>query len=233
MFHETDGSPSIGHVRTRGGTTTTGAAPALTPPDGYRIVALDTPSCTNLQDVASLRWDLESSVLFCDAYLARESGPTPQERSPGDAHWVAALVNYGRAFGTGVRKTERLDPGVLSPGQRERHDYFLNLRNKHVAHAVNKLEHVVCVAYLTDSAFAPRAVTRVGQTHVSLNPMADEDVHDLRDLANTFIVLLNRRVRALHAKIADELEQLGLQAVYALPDVKLTLPSTTDVTRRR
>ena len=59
-----------------------------------------------------------------------------------EALWTAALVKYVRCFTSGKRFG--LDPSVFDglAGASETHQYFKNMRDKHVAHSVNPFEGV-------------------------------------------------------------------------------------------
>jgi hypothetical protein len=203
------------------------------PPPGYRIVEVDTPSCAALRDVVSRRWDFESTRVFCDAFLTSTATHEAGTRPPAEGMWIAAVVTYGRAFNQGVRNVERVDISRLDDAELELHEYVIALRNRHFAHSVNRYEDAISLAYLTDSAFASRAVTRVGQTHVSLYSASPELVERLRDLAGKFVRVCDLRVRALHVAIGKELAGLGMDSVYALPDISVRAPSRKDVDRRR
>lgn len=204
-----------------------------TAPVGYRIVEIDTPSCAALRDVVSRRWDFESARIFCEAFLALESGTETGTRPPSEGMWIAAVVTYGRAFNQGVRNAERVDTSFMDDDELQLHEYVVALRNKHFAHSVNRYEDVITLAYLTDSVFTPRAMTRVGQTHVSLYSATPELVEALRSLASKLIRRCDLRVRTLHQAIGDELGELGLEDLYALPDISIHAPERGDVGKRR
>lgn len=229
MYKDTVGSPFLGRARKYRAT----ASAAVEPPSGYRIVSIDTPSCERLRDATSLRWDLESAIIFCEAFMDQEVDLESEQRPASEALWLAAVLNYGRAFGTGVRTTERLDPGMLSAEERAQHNFFIDLRNKHVAHSVNAYEQVLTLAYITNSPFASKEVTRVGQTHLSVTPMGSEEIAALRELASKFVRQLNRTIWKLHVIIGAELAEVGLDEVYSYPDLSVSIPSNLDVSKRR
>ncbi|GAA5122686.1 hypothetical protein GCM10023339_41440 [Alloalcanivorax gelatiniphagus] len=205
-----------------------------TPPPGYRIVEVNTPSCDALRDVVSRRWDFESARVFCDSYLAGgEADNSTGTRQPSEGLWIAAVVTYGRAFNQGVRNAERVDISFMDHNERGLHDYVIALRNKHFAHSVNRYEEVITLAYLTDSAFESRAATRVGQTHVSVYSARPELAEALSALAAKLVRRCDLRVRTLHKAIGAELAELGLDSVHALPDIQIRAPGPSEVNRRR
>lgn len=58
------------------------------------------------------------------------------------ALWISGLVSHARCFRGGVRTAGGAPDAVraLSESNKERHEYFLNLRDKHIAHSVNAFE---------------------------------------------------------------------------------------------
>jgi hypothetical protein len=224
--------------RSRRFVLSTDSATMVTPPDGHRVVVVKTPSSSLVRDIASLRRDLELANVYADEFAKVD----PAELAPaGLAHntqdlrlalWFAAIVAYGRAFNNGVR-SERLDTTTLDEEQLEAHNYFLDLRNKHVAHAVNDYEQTVVLAYLTNSAFASRHVTRVGHIHIEVLAGDKSDAAMLVRLLEHFIRAIHRRLNVLHDEIIRELGAMGKDAVYALPDFEAREPQRAKVAKRR
>lgn len=198
------------------------------PPSGYRVVAVDTESCDRVRDLASLRRDLELAKLFAETYVDRALTRPVSGRFADDSLWMSALVAYGRAFGSSVRTTERLNDDWLQEGDRAAHAFLLDLRNKFVAHAVNNFEHSVVIAYLTNSAFERRGISRLGQMHAEVMPLTDEQLAGMIDLCEKHIKHVNRRLRRALSDVSAELKTLGLDEVYAPPDLA---PPEIDVAR--
>lgn len=201
-------------------------------PPGYRIVAVDTASGAKLRDIVSFRRDLELAVVYADAFAAHVAdGKLQNSRDPIIGLWNAAVVSYGRAFNGGVRHGAKVSTEQFDESEIEAHDYFLNLRNKHIAHAVNGYEDTTIIAYLTNSSFMPRAVTRTGRVH---HDMIEDPVNlplKLRALCVKLVEELNLQIRTIHFTVARELSELGLNEVYAFPDIELA--KEIDLTRSR
>lgn len=227
----TDGSAGGSRRRDQAWSSLTDAS--FTPPAGYRVVEVDTKSSARVRDLASLRRDLELATVFAQAFIDRGASRPPSERFADDALWMSALVMYGRAFGSSVRNSERLSDECFDDNERVTHRFLLDLRDKYVAHAVNNYEHTVVLAYLTDSAFESRKVSRVGQMHVELIPLDAEQLESLIDLCDKQISLINRRLVKAHIEVSAELEDLGLDRVYALPDLTPPEIDPSRVAKRR
>jgi hypothetical protein len=213
MPEGTTGDRTIRHQRTKKWVTD---ADEIVAPKGYRVVEVNTESSAELRDLASYRRDLERARSYMTVFSELVAESNSAERTTNDAFMVAALTLYGRAFGNGVRRA-RVGLGDLDSTQHEAHSFFIDLRNKYVAHAVNSYEQTTVIAYLTNSAFTPPQITRVGQRHIDLVPIDEEDAAQFIELCEFYIERLQTRIENLHRTVTDELWNSGRDAVYALP----------------
>jgi tRNA A37 threonylcarbamoyladenosine dehydratase len=55
----------------------------------------------------------------------------------------------------------------------------------------------------------------------------------MRALCDYFITALNRRLKKLHLIVGLELAQLGVDAVYSMPDLVVPSPDRAKVAKRR
>ncbi len=180
-------------------------------------MAVDTDSTVELRDLASLRADFLAARTFVDTYLASEieddgSGPTGL-----DALWIAAIIMYGRAFSSGVRHAGRPSTDHLGVESLDRHTYFIDVRNKYLAHSVNAFEKVTVFVDLNDPA-GPAGISKVGELHSGLMRLSRTAAATLGRLCEEQIELLTRRIDVLHAKVAKEVIAMGVEKAYALPD---------------
>lgn len=232
VWDRTDGGADSGWFREHTTAEVEGEDFKGTAPPGYRVVTVDTASAPELRDLASLRRDLELAKVYSDAFAAQvATGSIQTSRDPALGLWNAAVVAYGRVFNGGVRHNARVLTETLNEAETQSHEYLLDLRNKHVAHAVNGYEDTIVIAYLTDSSFQSPSVTRTGQVHVERLFLAGNAPGELSELCRKHIGLLNNRIRKLHFHVAHELSEMSLAAIYALPDV--AIPSGADVKRSR
>ena len=128
---------------------------------------IDSPVATPLADLAGIRDDLQAVLSYCDLLdgqvLNNYIYPVTW-----DALSVAAVVTYCRCFSSGLRRP--LERSLLESADqalRQAHEYFVELRNKHVAHSVNAFEENVVLATVEFEGEQPQ--------HVS-----DVSVHSLR-----------------------------------------------------
>lgn len=230
MYEDLEGSASAPRERRLGFTAESGVPGR--PPAGFRVVDVSTPTTAVVKDLASLRRDLELTKTFIETLIERGFLGDHDSRHPDIALWIAAVTSYGRAFGNGVRRAARLSTDGLDEADQRKHQHLIDLRNKHIAHSVSDLEQVTVQAYLTDSAFAKRATTRVGQTFIEIPPDESEG-RDLLALSEYFLADIDRRLRAAHIQVGRELNELGLDHVYALPVSWVPDAERMDVKNRR
>ena len=96
-----------------------------------------------LGDLSLVLLDLRSVIELCRRLGSELAKPAAErDNLTIEALWTAALVKYVRCFTSGKR-TE-LDASVFEDinGARDTHQYFKNMRDKHVAHSVNPFEGV-------------------------------------------------------------------------------------------
>lgn len=221
VFSGVDPRPEAGWQRRQG--TSTSKFDVHDLPEGYRVVAVDTESAAELRDLASLRRDLELASVYAEAFCDQTPEATEEinTRDPSYGLWFAALICYGRCFGSGVRHVGQVGIDSLEGDEIQEHKYLLTLRDKHIAHAVNGYEDTVVFAILTDSAFMAPEVTRTGQVHAEIADDPIAKARGLLELCTKHLTHINRRIKGLHKAIGSELYMMGPDAVYALPPVEL------------
>ena len=110
------------------------------------------PEAQKLSDLAGIDVDLDAVIRICARCVAKAkeiAWPTEDSRdirwyeelqSLGDLSF-AAVVRYGRTFGSGTRSgIPAAWISTLPEALRDDHAYFKALRDKYVAHSVNELE---------------------------------------------------------------------------------------------
>jgi hypothetical protein len=200
---------------------------------GVLRVVVSTPAAVELRDLASLRRDFALAHSFLEFYLASDIEGDDAIPSPLDALWISAVTMYGRGFSTGRRNAARADATHLTPTEAADHEYFVDVRNKYIAHAVNGFEKSVVFADLSDRETSPAGIRQIGELHTSLSRLARVPAEKLNHLCEAQIASLTQRIDRLHRNVGQELAALDADAVYALPAfVPPTLNSSDPRSRR-
>lgn len=186
-----------------------------------------------LRDLYLARSDLQATHQWL---VIMASLPTTT-KSFDDIHealWIASITTYFKCFAQGVRKTKlkKEDIYVDRPEAIELFDYFLDLRNRHLAHDVN--------------AFIQCAVGVVVNPDGNPQKIADAIAIPFRvvtarpDFLSKFLLLVattqdwvDKRVSELFKLVCDEYTKLPHAELLALPALKTTIPSPADVGKRR
>jgi hypothetical protein len=133
----------------------------------------------------------------------------------GKALYTAALIAYARCFGTGKRKT-KLDESIFAGDAAhllERHRYWKNTRDKHLAHSVNAFELMHAAACIQGLATDEPDVQEVGATYLVRSVDHVDDIRWLVKLATYAQTIAYGRMDRANKRLD--------QQVRALPKDKL------------
>jgi hypothetical protein len=131
--------------------------------------------------------ELEDRLLEVEAEAQEEDEypSTDIEDHLDSSLWIAALTTYGRCFLKGIRYSLPESLFLRMPGMdyTHLHRYYMNMRNKHVAHSVNALEANDAVVRLSRRADGSLAVEGLGMVYLSLAHPHHSEVHQLGSMA--------------------------------------------------
>jgi hypothetical protein len=188
---------------------------------GCTYVRWEPPGPTNLADLEGAWNDLFSALQFIER-IEEELGKSKKDVAfftMLDALTTAALVRYARSFTTGVR--ERLvvsQNSSLDATEVGHHERFLTIRNKHVAHPVNRFEtHAVYVGVSPDDdpVNAKATVVSTGtRSGVGLSP---EDLSALKSLCHKWLEYVRELKQQEENKLLIVAQQLTAEQLFALP----------------
>jgi hypothetical protein len=162
---------------------------------------LRTSEAEHLGDLSLIVLDLRSTIDICRR-LIEELQKNEQDAVLIEAFWTAALVKYARCFATGKRLG--LDEKIFEHFQGDpigTHGYFIEMRNKHVAHSVNPFEEVRVGVVLSAPSAEARKVEGVAVLARKLISAEIDGVRNLITLAST----LHKTVAELAKQEQDDL----------------------------
>jgi hypothetical protein len=193
----------------------------------YRTV--DGPEAEALADAGGELIDLR----FVDAALTEllaswaPGSDTGPDTTAARALWVAAVVWYARSFTTGLR-TSGIAAGTASAlpdPSRAEHNYFVALRDKHMAHSVNVFEQVATAVRLGPGPdFDLVDVHPVG---LVMDLPTRQRAERLRALARELTDLMQPRLRELGERVAAEVTAMSSAERAALRRAAFSPPLTT------
>lgn len=197
------------------------------------IAELKSTKAKELADRAAIFQDLAFCVACC-ARAIENLRAASQDAVLIRALWTAALVAYARCFTSGVRYGLTSDLFEHFDGEpRETHEYYVDLRNKHIAHSVNQFEQVVIGAVLSAPDASMRSVEGIATlTGTNISESA-ESVEQLRTLALTALKYIAETGKELSAEVLEEAKTLPIENLYRRATPRVTIPPASSAGNRR
>jgi hypothetical protein len=200
----------------------------------WRFVNIDIKEAQLLADLTGIQNDLEATDAICDL-LMKEINKGQYDMHLVDALSSAALVRYARSFSSGMRKTKMHESiqNLLSPELLKEHKWFINLRDKYVAHSVNAFEDNQVVAYLVPEERGPKGIASISVQQTRLASLGGADVTNLRALCaelrkDVEVLIGKERTRVLEAA-----KQIPIERLYSQKDPPPRLARKSDVAKPR
>jgi hypothetical protein len=153
------------------------------------------------------------------------SGASPQRDVVIRSLWTTALVTYVRCYASGTRYslqvqdlTEEYPQGNLA----ELHDYFKNLRDKHVAHSVSPLETFGTGVKLVQEADGRLRVADLATAHATYgHPTDAESVETFRTFVWYVREVVSKRFRDAKRRAREKAETLSQEQLRSLQPLEL------------
>jgi len=198
----------------------------------YAFVNIDLPEAADLADYTSISADLSSALEFARFLL--------EERSKEEPDWqlaeplmIAMIVKYARPFVSGVRRRLGEDALLtLTPEQRDKHNRFYAIRDKYIAHSVNKFEENQPVARYWRERVQDEGISSVDCIHHRVAGLSERELHDIIELATALIEYVDNQLKTEKKKMLEIVRRMPVSEVLAGERRALNL-DTSDPLRRR
>jgi hypothetical protein len=198
----------------------------------YKYVEIQMGEARYLADLNGIQIDLQAAIDLCNCLLDIYRMEKPDFKLVEPIS-IAILIKYSRPFVTGVRKKLSIDAvSKLTKDELEKHNKFLALRNKHVAHSVNEFEENIVKAYYNDETIYTDGITSIGLGHARLSSISGYEAEQIIELSNKIIDYINMEMKTEKAKL---LELVRSQPIDNVLKTGITVfdPKMTNVDKRR
>jgi hypothetical protein len=198
-------------------------------PDAVKVISISGEKAREAADLTSHRSDLNFA-----AECAEKVRQLPDEHAlVRQALWRCAVFHYFKCFATGARSPLSKDAIYDNDSMGlEVFEYFLHLRNKHLAHDVNAYAQCLPGAVL-NSRDAPAKIAKI----VFLNLVADTlnagNLSNLGLLIDKAIAWVRERFDLLCNDLTQELEAIPYDTLLSRESVTYTAPTLTAIRKRR
>ncbi len=194
-----------------------------------RRIPWDTAAARRLLELASIEIDLRFVAEACTRALAsdRNRNRRSELRDPGGAQafWSAALVAYGRSFDAS-RKAALTEQDAHEAGALD-HRAFVDLRNLHIAHPVDRFwERQGVNVGVSPADVSPDQRQLIVSMLIAKATFADRArIETLRRNALSLLELVNGRLEATKAAVLEEAGALSWDELYSKADTTQTPPA--------
>ncbi|MEK7234455.1 MAG: hypothetical protein AAB268_11610 [Elusimicrobiota bacterium] len=139
-----------------------------------------------LASLTGIEQDLLGVISYCD-YLIERSDIAKLDALVWEAISAAAIVRYARCFTTGVRDALTRELFNTDNDLAKKHDRFIDLRSKHVAHSVNNLEENEVVVQIGDHYVSSTEIRSINTMHKRVVGLSLNEPHALKQISQTVL----------------------------------------------
>ena len=192
------------------------------------IAKIDFDEAMKLSDLRSILQDLDSVMQICSR-LKKLLQENSQDNLLVESFWATALIKYARCFKSGKRVG--LDESIfneLNGDAHEVHEFYLDMRNKHIAHSVNPFEQMQVGVALSPQESCEKKV--VGITTLSVRHIvADfEGVHRLGLLSKIIHGKALELANEYQEKTLVKVAEIQIDDLYGYPRLRITAPGPSE-----
>ncbi len=189
----------------------------------WRFVKFCPKEAQLLADLTGVEADLTATEEICRFLTEKKLEVQPDEPLMNtdlkEALYSAALIRYGRSFISGIRAKIPEDIiASLSIEQQETHKYFMNLRNKWIAHSVNDFEENTVIAYLTPEERGTRKISQICVQHAHVTYHGVETISRLKNLAAEIRGRVAEIIKSENRKVLKYAQSLPVDQFYTQKD---------------
>lgn len=202
----------------------------------HTFVHFEHPEAFELARITSIQYDLTSTLDLCN-YLEAQVAASPNGwpvSEVTDAFSTAIVIRYNRAFVTGARHGLRKeDLAILTDGQREAHERFRALRDKHFAHSVNAFEDTRVQARYCLERVDEEGITSVSAAHYRVFGLSQDDLVTIKALCECFLSHLKQIEKNEQKRLLSVIRAVPLAEVLSAKSAPLMVPAKVRVEKRR
>ena len=196
------------------------------------IAEIDYDEARVTADLMSYFQDLAFTIDALDR-LQQMINDNVQDSVLSGSLWIAALVSYARCFSTGKRFGLSGEMFQSIEGGLECHEYYMNLRNKHIAHSVNPFEQVVVGLMLSPPSNAEKKVEGISVLSQRLLHLDSEGIQNLRRLSLTTLKIVEKQGKESQDKALEAGKKLPLDSLYAKAHPRTVTPGPEQASKAR
>lgn len=196
-------------------------------PEAVKLARVEGEKAHRLKDLALHRGDLS----FAKQCL-KSINDDAVDHFGQEVFWQSAIVNFAKCFSSGARRPLKHGAVYQSPEALEAWKYFLDLRNKNIAHDVS-----VFVTVEVGAAINPpdheHVIAKVICPSMRVSTLNNGLFGNLTLLIDEALAWVDKEQDRLCDAITADLRKESYETLMRRPDVAYTAPEAKDVNRGR
>jgi hypothetical protein len=180
------------------------------------IAGIDFPAAKQLADLLSIMRDLQAVVEQCKRIVSLIESNN-QDHILIDSLWSMSLIRYVRGFNTGKKYGLKADELFknLKGDPIGAHQFYWNMRNKHVAHSVNPYEQIYVGLVLSPRDSEYKKVLGVSTLHGTYLCPDINGIKQLGALAEIALQYVNNIAKQQQADVLETGKKLPIEELYS------------------
>ncbi|MDD5551600.1 MAG: hypothetical protein PHI88_00325 [Candidatus Pacebacteria bacterium] len=197
------------------------------------IVKVDYEEAKKLADLGAIVQDLSFVMKTCSR-LERLLKEKSKDSLLIENMWTAVLIRYARCFADGKRfgLSESIFDN-LNGEPHKAHKFYLDLRDKHIAHSVNPFEQVAVGLILSPQNIESKKIIKV-VTMTMRHMITDiEGVHQLGCLAKVLLEEACNIAKQYEKEILKKAKSIPIDGLYNYPRLRMIAPGPESADKPR
>ena len=193
-------------------------------PKELPIAKVDFPDAQKLADLAATIQDLRAIMQTC----SRLKGLLDENSKDSiliESLWVSALIKYARCFASGKRFGLSKDIYQKLQGEPiKAHQFYIDLRNKHIAHSVNPFEQMEVGLVLSSTNESEKKIIGVSTLAMRHIVSDKKGVHQLGSLSKIAQDKICSLAKNTQEKVLEEGKKIPIDELYKIARPRLVAP---------
>ncbi|HAH19401.1 MAG: hypothetical protein A2Y00_09765 [Omnitrophica WOR_2 bacterium GWF2_43_52] len=153
-----------------------------------------------------------------------------------DVFCSAIIVRYGRAHNKGRKKIMPAECFKgLTQEEKDKHNFFMNLRNKHYAHSANNYEYNIPKAWIRNIDSPGPEFDQVGVVHERIVGLSIQEIRDIMSLVEKLLPNLENKIKETKNTVTEIAKRISISELIKnkFPEILTTKESAGQPRKRK
>lgn len=195
------------------------------------LVRINVPEAQRLADLRAIMQDFETIMQCCSRLEKRLEDKSDYILI--ESLWIAAVIKYARCFATGKRFGLSQDIYLHLQGEPVKaHQFYIDLRNKHIAHSVNAYEQMSVNFVLSPVDDQEKKIIGIACLRGNHITSGKDGVYQLGSLSKIAHDSLQPIAEKIEQKLLEDGRKLQIDELYKAGEVPVYVAPYTDAANK-